>query len=259
MTLYIMLPGGCNARCAFCCWSRRDEPFNKTDYIHGLETVLRNYVPQARSLNILGGEPLISPHLTGTLNLIRKLKTEISFPKIVITTNGSALLTQLNKFSGAIDHVNISRHGLSDADNSALFGDKAFLPADKIILAANELAETGIDLSVNCVLHEKTPVKTRQDVLAFVDFCKDSGAVSVCFKKVEGDSLDKVPQQKLFDNIPILKHTTCDVCRTDLQMISGMPVYWQAALDRPSATPRDMIINPNLTVTSDWKGKQIIA
>ena len=228
------------------------------DYVRGLETVLRNYVPKAHSLNILGGEPLISPHLAGTLNLIRKLKTEITFPKIVLTTNGSALLTQLNKFGGAINHVNVSRHGLSDADNATLFGDKAFLPADKIIVAANELAEMGIDLSVNCVLHENTPVKTRKDVLAFVDFCKDSGAVSVCFKKVEGDSLDKVPQQKLFDNIPILKHSTCDVCRTDLQMISGMPVYWQAALNRPSETIRDMIINPNLTVTSDWTGKRFV-
>ena len=70
------------------------------DYVRGLETVLRNYVPKAHSLNILGGEPLISPHLAGTLNLIRKLKTEITFPKIVLTTNGSALLTQFSWHNG---------------------------------------------------------------------------------------------------------------------------------------------------------------
>lgn len=126
------------------------------------------------------------------------------------------------------------------------------------LLTANELAEVcefGIDLSINCVLHEKTPVITKKNVLDFIRFCKDNGAVTVCFKKVEGDSLDKVPQQMLFDNIPIVKHTTCDVCRTDLQIIDGMPVYWQAALNKSSETVRDLIIQPNLTVTRDWPGK----
>jgi molybdenum cofactor biosynthesis enzyme MoaA len=255
MTLYIMLAGGCNAHCHFCCWSRRSEPFNKSDYIKNLETTLIKFLPLCDSINILGGEPLISPHLHDVLELIKKLKTTMLVPKVVITTNGSALLNKLDYFSGAVNHVNLSRHAISDADNAIVFGKKAFLPADDVLLAANQLADYDIDLSINCVLHKTTTVKTKKDVLSFVKFCKDNGAVTVCFKKVEGDSLDKDPQQLLFNNTPVIKQTTCDVCRTDLQVINGMLVYWQAALNKSSKIIRDLIIQPNLTVTTDWAGK----
>jgi len=257
MTLYIMLPGGCNAHCSFCCWSRREEKFNKVDYLLNLEPILLKYVPIVNSINILGGEPLISPHLNGVLDLIKKLKKKISFPKVVITTNGSALLNKLQYFKGAVNHVNLSRHAISDEDNTKLFGKKAFLPADKILEAATNLAENDIDLSINCVIHKNTPVKTKQDVLDFIDFCNDKGAVSICFKKVECDNLNKEPQQSFFDDVKVIRHTTCDVCRTDLQVINKMLVYWQAALNRSSATVRDLIIQPNLNVTSDWPGKNI--
>jgi molybdenum cofactor biosynthesis enzyme MoaA len=250
-----MLPGGCNAHCAFCCWSRREEPFDKPAYISKLEPILINLLSKANSINILGGEPLISPHLENVLNLIKKLKEKYRFPKIVITTNGSALPNKLDSFKGVINHVNLSRHGINDEENKELFGNKAFLAADRILEVANKLADYDIDLSINCVLHEKTPINTKQEVIKFIKFCKKVGAVSVCFKKVEGDSLDKVPQQLLFNSIPTIKSTTCDVCRTDLQLIENMAVYWQAALNRPSQLPRDVIIQPNLNVTSDWPGK----
>lgn len=252
-----MLPGGCNAHCSFCCWSRRNEPFSKTDYIQKLEEKLVSLIPHSNSINILGGEPLISSHLSSVLDLIRKLKQKHSFPKIVLTTNGSALINKLSLFEGVVNHVNLSRHALTDDNNRLVFGQKAFLPADKILLAAEKLIEIDIDLSVNCVLFDKTTVNTKKDILDFIKFCKANGAVSVCFKKVEGDPLDKLPQQKLFDNIPTIKSTSCDVCRTDTQIINKTIVYWQAALDRSSKTIKDLIINPDLTVTSDWKGKNI--
>lgn len=252
-----MLPGGCNAHCSFCCWSRRNEPLSKTEYINELEKQLLKFIPHSHSINILGGEPLISPYLNDVLDLIKRLKQTHSFPKIVLTTNGSALPNKLHLFKDAINHINLSRHALTDCDNRLVFGQKAFLPGDKILYSAEQLIEMGIDLSVNCVLFEKTTVNTRKDILDFISFCKDNGAVAVCFKKVEGDSLDNLPQQDLFKNTPIIKSTSCDVCRTDTQIINNMVVYWQAALNKSSSVIKDLIINPDCTVTSDWKGKNI--
>lgn len=266
----IILPGGCNCNCDFCFWRKdKHQATNNDVFFNALANAL-DYLPeQFNQLSITGGEPTISPVFHKVLELIADKKTLFTgahkWTKVVLTTNGSNLKSYLDKFPNlfdrAVDFVNISRHSEFHETNNGRFGLKEgtkVLPNASQIAEINEtLNKMGKKSTANYVLRNGRSHQPNE----FIRWAKQVDFSEVCFRKQHqaGCNLEPTIYEDAYEDYEVVSHSECPVCRTDTQIIQGIPVVWTASIPEPSQELDliyEAILHADGTLSADWS-KQI--
>lgn len=112
--VYVMLTFGCNIRCRICpFWGDtgvcHDEPLHDRYRGRFDEDAMRRFLTGARTfdphtLNISGGEPLLSPHY----KTVARIARELEYPQVVLTTNASFLPPKVAEAAAAVDVLQVS-------------------------------------------------------------------------------------------------------------------------------------------------------
>jgi len=257
----IVLPGKCNAKCAFCFWKEKPEDPN---FLKTLKTTLLDKPKIFRQISVTGGEPCLSPQLVPVLKLLQQFKDANRLDKVVLTTNGSALLYKLSrhKCMSAINHINISRHSPDYMSNLGIFGTD-FIPTDQELKEACEISNImGIDVTINCVISDDTQGALIPEMIRYA---KSIGASHVSFRKQHGVNLDPTPAEEQFKEYKSINEG-CPICRTKWQIIDGMLINWKASIPEPINAPSfakgsmiyEAIYHPDAEMTADWKAEESI-
>ena len=254
----IVTPFGCNAKCNFCFWNKTTNA-QKYKFFKNLRSTLDLLPKQFKQVSITGGEP--TNDVEGLLTILETIQEKKKFDKVVMTTNGHNLLQMLREYpelSQVINHINISRHAVSDKENNDIFGTYTQPNWDltETIDKANEL---GIDVTLSAVLTDL--FMEKEDILEYINFAKAVNAQGVFFRKLLGN-LDMHHLEDKFTTPKTKKIVTeCPVCRNASQFIQGMKVTWKAGVKEPSKTwagTYELIYQENGRLTADWEGKHRI-
>lgn len=243
----IILPGGCNARCKFCFWRQR----SGGDFLAGLARALRILPDNFRTVSITGGEPTLSRSFSATLAVIRT--NGRSWERIVLTTNGAALLTQADAIAQVCTHVNVSRHGVTDRANRRVFGTESVPSREELRLVIARLSTHGVPTTLSRVLDSVRP-ETRDSIEKYVAFAKRMGAASVHLRKRNGD-LAPHPVEAEFAHLHGW-NSSCPACSNRVQFIGGMAVTWKRGLlETADAGRHEAILQSDGRLTWDWAGR----
>jgi len=248
----IVLPGGCNANCNFCFNKEQPDikPIGIKDYLLNLKNWLQSLNKQFYQLSLTGGEPMISPYLEPLLGMLSGYRDK--FTNILLTTNGTNILSKIDIISASVDHINISRHHYDEKMNNIVFGNGYSLSDKELENIIDKFGEIGIDVSVNCVINNSTD---KDFILKYIQWAKQIGIYSVRFRMENGE-LKPALVEKEFDNYKIIWEGRCPVCRTVLKRIKGMDVYFKSSVLEPSKVIKDtifeLIYEPNGKVYQDW-------
>ena len=257
----VVVPGRCVAKCKLCFWQY--EPAGE-DYIDVLCKTMEQLPGQFNQLSLTGGEPTSSPFFVRVLNSINRGQ----FKKVVLTTNGYHLDIRyhINNMVGVVDHVNVSRHDVSDIDNWRVFNvltdnrrsaTHVIPDTETLKYSVNNMHNVGINVNLNCVLCQ--PSWTHKDAQLFIDYARMIGADSVCFRVPHGTINPTDIESYFVKQYGILGEYSCPVCRTVSQSVDGFPVLWKSSVSEPSkdlGSIYELIFHPDGSLTADW-GKSI--
>ena len=114
--VYVDTTSACNARCDFCIANTSGRLEGDTQrFLDGLETALSFTHEVDGTIQVVGGEPLISRRFSLVMSLMKKF----TFRRVVVNTNGTRLEERVPQIvEGGVTHVNISRHAISDRENN---------------------------------------------------------------------------------------------------------------------------------------------
>lgn len=253
----IVMQGGCNAECDFCFNKQQGEKVqcSKIDYIINLWETLRFLPSQFYQISITGNEPMLSPLLEDIMDMCAKLKNR--YTNILITTNGTNLISKYKTVINGVHHINLSRHHYDYEENKKIFKGSWNVTDNDMETIIDLYSSHGIDVSLNCVINDNT---TEDFINKYIEYAKSIGAFSVRFRKENG-TLDMTPVEKTFaDKYKILWHGECPACRTDLRVIKGLKTYWKSSVLEPSDTIKDnvfeLVYATDGKVYLDWSQKK---
>lgn len=244
----IIMPGGCNAKCAFCFNHSKTKVDNcqNIEFILNLIEHLRVLPKQFYQISITGNEPMLSPLISDVMTICNRVKGR--FTNILLTTNGSKLLDNPQMVINGVHHINVSRHHYDEAENKRIFGGSYNVTDEELSEIVDVYSKNGVDVSLNCVINNDT---TEDFINAYIDFAKRIGVFAIRFRKENGE-IEPTPVEDMFaEQYPILWHGSCPVCRTDLRVIRGQNVYWKSSVLEPS----DHIIDKVYELVYDTDGK----
>lgn len=252
----IITTGGCNAKCDFCTDPMNVKP--SPDYLGNLMNFISQVPAKYNQVSISGGEPTISPDLSAVLTIV---KFSNKFNKVVLTTNGTKLLENIDLISSTVNHVNISRHAVGYEANVEIFKNKSIINDEDLADACFKLNKKGVDVNLNYVYSADSNVK-YSDAAAFVEYAKNIGANSVTFRYDQAEnSLAETYLEKMFSDHKKVNEGSCPVCRSHQILVSGIPVIFKASFVEPSKTigaVYELIYHPSGRLTSDWSGEKDI-
>lgn len=261
MNITLVLPGKCNAKCAFCFWDEKTGRITPpSDYIARVERLLLTAPSGYDTVSVTGGEPTLSPYFAEVVAMLRRVRAVRPFARIGLNTNGvslrgGALPAFPLSFYQFFDHINLSRHHYHDAENARTFGT-ASIPVAGDILALDGL---GLPITLNCVIEPNVSLDFIRD---YVAHAKALGISSVMFreKAVSG----KLPQfyegtaGVMRNRVRLISDGGCPVCRSFVFKIDGVEVTWKQSAEEPSIASGEvyeMVILPDGNAYSDWSGK----
>ena len=251
----IVMPGGCNAKCSFC-FNKEQPSFKTIPISEWIDNLISYIVPldnRFYQISITGGEPLTSPHLPYLMSVLRPYKAKYS--NILITTNGTDLIKNVDTVAIATDHINLSRHHWDEVTNNEIFGGGYHMEDDDVEQAIDLYGARGIDISANCVINDTT----KPDFIeSYIKWAKAIGFYAVRFRKENGTQ-DPTPAEQYYKSYKVLWSGSCGVCRTVLQRIMGMSVYWKTSVLEPSDHMDEvfeLVYQPNGVAYRDWMGKK---
>lgn len=188
ISVKIVIPGGCNARCKFCynrdMWRkniREVVPFAafRLNLNDSLKTIIEEIGEKDRiSIDITGNEPTCNiPDLMYALAVIRNYKECVS--RVTLTTNAFFLEKLIPFLPGIVDYVNISLHDFREKYRRRVM-DWSVL--DVVVKSCVEkLNGCGIPCSAVAVIWKK-----YQDFSwwrdRFIEWCKEYGFISLRFR-----------------------------------------------------------------------------
>lgn len=256
---FTILTPGCRSRCKFCV-----DPMNyKTStnhYTSDLAAAIDQLPDDFVTLSISGGEPT---EWSGFNSFMQALKTKFNvskrFERVVLTTNGSELITAMQYMVGVVDHINISRHGIGEDANFKVFHSKNIARDAELIKITEFLNANGIDVNLNHVYDEASGL-TPAYVKMYVKYAKLIGANSVTFRYDQNlNSLEPTYLEKQFpeSSYPVLGRTECPVCRSHLIKVDDMNVTFKASFAEPAEGIDglyELIYHPVGGLTTDWAG-----
>lgn len=213
ISIKLVMPVGCNAKCAFCYNKENsmaaDEEVFLSRFTNSLDDLLSKFSRDSVvSLDITGGEP------TMNVDLFEEVLSRLPFvaninkvSRVVLTTNGlnlGRILTRKNYFEGLINYVNLSTHDYSFdhrrfAFKTSLSTTSLFpLTGREIQIIAESLACMGIPLSMCAVMSSHNHMNTpffKNWIVSFIDWAKLAGAISL---RVRQDVYDDVGINEYF-------------------------------------------------------------
>lgn len=251
----IIASGGCSAKCDFCTDSYTRK--SSANYLKNLEKVLFGKALPSNFIqcSISGGEPTTSPHLKEILKLV---KDSGRFYKVVFTTNGAKLEQHMEYIADHVSHINISRHGIGDEANEAVFQTKHFIKDDRLPIVTEYFNKRGVDVNFNYV-YTKNNMLTKPQVLDYIKYAKEMGANTISLRYDQNEnSLEPTPLENEFSDYKIVYKGGCPVCRNHTLLVRGMPTVFKASFAEPSNTIKDvyeLVYGVHGKLTTDWEGK----
>lgn len=261
----IVTSGGCNAKCSFC-----SDDMNRpasTEYIQNLAKALSELPSQFDQVSITGGEPTISPDFLTILYLI---KASSRFKKVVLTTNGTKLQEFIPQLKGLVDHINISRHAVSDEQNMAIFGTKRVPDTNELTKICYDLNKLGIDVTLNRVYvnpsSDDSPITLSNEIQVrqFAEFAKKVGASAVAFRHDQNTQSLKetwVEHVMTTHGYTKINEGGCPVCRSHTHLVNGMPCMFKASLAEPGESldeqeVYELIYHTDGRLCTDWAARR---
>jgi len=247
----IVMPGGCNARCAFC---NHTSTKGSPDFVKKLKSKLDELGDVVTQISITGGEPTLSPYFAGVLDLLKNYQ----HLKIVLTTNGARIPENIELICSVVDHINISRHKIRDFDNCKVFGTYDVLCESSLSMMCSVANLYRVDVTINKFLSSNH--RETDEIGAFISFAKDVGATSVCFRKDHfSNDLSMTPSESSLSSK--YREEKCPVCVTREYIINGIFVYFKAGMYEPSEHIDDIfefVFQPDGELYADWNFKKLL-
>lgn len=222
VTIKLIIPSSCNARCEFCYNNEYKINDTKTLFLDNLdnsiEKVVSNISPYFPiSLDITGGEPTYDVEFLRKVLQKLKLHPLINrFCSITLNSNGFNIDKLYHDLKGIINYVNISTHHFDQEKRNNVF--KTYKPTindyKNIVL---NLLDIGIDTSTICVIHNE--IKDFDLFNSeYIKWCKNIGFISLRYRSNSFDKtikFDKYMQQtiKNYHLIQIEKTNDSTWCR----------------------------------------------
>ena len=177
--LYLDISKACNAKCPFCIaptLGRKDG----SEYFSGLSYSLDLTQSVYGSVQVVGGEPLISPRISRTLSAIG----DRAFHRVVINTNGSRLSESMARSMAdvRVTHVNISRHHYNEAVNQEIMKIHPAVSNEDVRSAASSLHKLGIDVRLNCNIL-KGYIDSLGSIVSYLRWASEIGVQCISFSQ----------------------------------------------------------------------------
>jgi MoaA/NifB/PqqE/SkfB family radical SAM enzyme len=184
ITVKLVIPSGCNAKCEFC-YNKNNNvmSYNKEEFLNNFINSLEYLIMEINgrqpiSLDITGNEPTFDTKLLIKVLLkLRRFYLKDKICRITITTNGFNLDKVIPYFKGVIDYINISIHHYDKEERDKILGTKSLSIEEYRNLIA-KLLDIGIDASAVCVIH-KDISKFNIFLNNFIFWCKEAGFQSL--------------------------------------------------------------------------------
>ena len=195
--LSIFVDDYCNADCQFCVAQLRYENIAKAyqkpkiedddEYFRRLDEVLTYIEPLNVSVSITGGEPTVSPRLIKILELIDKHNMR----KRTITTNGSALLNEVNGktvldylIDYKMDHLNISKTHYDEEINKKIMRyKKGYCSNEDLAKIIPYALSKGLRPRLSCLLL-KDGIYDVEGMAKYIEFYEKMGIDNVIFREL---------------------------------------------------------------------------
>ncbi len=186
VTVKLILPVGCNAKCEFCYNNDYNISTIKKDFLTNLDNSIEEIVSSITphfpvSLDITGGEPTLDVEfLKKVLNKLKLHQLINKFCRITLNTNGYNLEKVIDDLKNIVTYVNISTHNSNKTKRDLIFNTHTLKDIDykRIVL---KLLDVGIDTSTICVIYNKIDnFKTFNE--DYIKWCKDIGFVSLRYR-----------------------------------------------------------------------------
>jgi sulfatase maturation enzyme AslB (radical SAM superfamily) len=186
----IKLTNKCNCNCAFCIEKGGLVTEEKSVQTLIDATNLLDY----NNVLVLGGEPLIYPHLEEYLSGIKN-------KKIYLTTNGTLLTDDMAEMlSKYLAAINISIHHFTEQKNAEIYQYEKY-SFDNIRSAIKIFNKNGIPVRINANL-VKGVLDSSNDVTKMIYFAQFMGANSIRFSEIQNCEDLWVDSSKLFNDLP---------------------------------------------------------
>lgn len=185
ITVKLVIPSGCNAKCPFCYNKDKNITCNKQQFLDNFIPSLDNLLNEIGdknevSVDITGGEPTLNPEfLIAILNKLKEYDIKSKVLRTTMTTNGVNLDKVIPYLEGVIDYINISVHDYRLLIRNDIMGfDTTTINYGKIV---RKLSNIGIPCSVCAVIYKEIPnFKRWRD--NFILFAKEAGFVALRFR-----------------------------------------------------------------------------
>lgn len=186
ISIKLMIPGTCNAKCTFCYMkdykssvlkNQKDEFLN--NYLSSLNKIISEIGDKNPiSLDITGNEPTFDiKFLQKVLTQLKEENIKNKVQRITMTTNGFHLKEIIPYLEGVVDYVNISVHDYRLDERRAIMGFKTFTDQEYAEMIEG-LRKIGITTSAVSVIHKYIPNFPKW-FEEFTDWCNDLGFISL--------------------------------------------------------------------------------
>ena len=185
ITVKLVIPGGCNAKCPFCYNKDKDMSCDKQQFLDNFIESLDDIITRIGdknpiSVDITGGEPTLdSEYLSKVFIKLKEFNIKSKVLRVTMTTNGTHLKEVIPYMKDVVDYVNISIHDWRPLRREEILGF-CFNGIDYKDMI-QQLNNIGITVSACAVIFKKIPnfVKWRD---FFIDWAKDVGFIAVRFR-----------------------------------------------------------------------------
>ena len=128
ITIKLVIPNGCNAKCPFCYNKDKSASYDKQQFLDNFINSLDNLINEIGdknpiSVDITGGEPTLDlDFLTRVLIKLKDYNIKSRVLRVTMTTNGTNLIKIIPYMEDVVDYVNISVHDWRLAQRKEIFG-----------------------------------------------------------------------------------------------------------------------------------------
>lgn len=185
ITVKLVIPGGCNAKCPFCYNKDKNMTCDKQQFLNTFIDSLDDIIHRIGnknpiSVDITGGEPTLDPEfLSRILIKLRNYNIKSKVLRVTMTTNGTHLQEVIPYMKDVIDYVNISVHDWRPLRREEILGFcLSGIDYNNMIGSLNDI---GITVSVCSVIYKEIPNFTKWRDF-FIDWAKEIGFIAVRFR-----------------------------------------------------------------------------
>lgn len=251
----VILPGGCNAKCAFCYDISENVVID--DYYSKLDSVIEKIPMEARKFAITGMETSYSPYFEDVLKLAAKYKEEKRFDFIFLNTNGSNIKKYANEINKGLDAINISRHDADDEENYKIFNTRSVPSKDELkeIISLLKL-ESGVNINT-VITDDMSDEEVKQKVFDMINLCKYIGATSLTIRFEATDRLRTENLRSFLLEYDTVSEKANPGCHFWLKKINDFNVVLKYVTKEPTSYSNwnyGYIIQRNFDITRDWAG-----